>query len=308
MGVQDSTMRKLQALRITLVRHLMRQIPTELERLFGMPARETKAAQHAVALHVGARRQCHLSETSFLRASTGVGAVDRALGGGVGCGCIAEFCGRGGAALAASTLRASPGRWRVHVSVGSVSKVITNGATRLMASDLDALMRCVDAIRSDAIAMRMLIDENPPLVVIDGLMRMFMSLFRSQGRTRRRVRGAVDRVIMGLRSLTADTGAAVILINPRMMAQLGKPWLPKPDTRITFDDLVCLRRGCYQDYDPDIDALLARRSCMHVRAKVERKDGGSKRIIVDFAASGVLSRGPPPGSISERLRAQEAQP
>lgn len=286
-GIDEQTLEKLHAVRITTLSHLIRQNPGELQRLCGVPATEVRRALEAVAHAAGARRQLDPPPKARLR--TGVAALDDALGGGFLCGGLTEIYGRGAQPLCAFTLRANADVSRVHVIVGGGrGRIRTRGARRLVVDGPDALLKCIEALRADALAMRALQMTMPVLVVIDGATRSLALPFGMGAPVRAKARARMDRVAGAMRALAVDSQAAVVIV-AQSMPRLGRAWLHVVDARVTIER-VCVSLGCYRDYSDEIEGGgFAKRMCEHVCARIVRKDGPGCEVEIDLVKIGIYA-------------------
>eukprot|EP00171_Calliarthron_tuberculosum_P008273 IDg8273t1 len=290
-GIDEQTLEKLHAVPITTLSHLIRQNPSELQRLCGVPATEVRRALAAIATAVGARRQLDPPEKAWVR--TGIDELDNALGGGLLRGGLTEICGRGSIPLSAYALRAAAPAARVHLVVGGGSgRLRTCGARRLFVDGPYKLLECLDALRADSLALRALGAHAtlPVLIVVDGVTRSLGLTFGMGAPVRAQARSRVDRVATALRMLATDSRAAVVIITPPKKALLGRAWPHVVNARVILHP-ICVSLGCYRDYTDDIDADtggFAQRVCTHVGAYVTRKDGPRSLVELDLVKLGVF--------------------
>lgn len=101
--------------------------------------------------------------------------------------------------------------------------------------------------------------------------------------SRARIRAETCHIATALRELVVDTNCAVLLVAASATAGIRRIWEQVLDARLHALP-VCLEKGCQQEYIRQGDGVY-RRTCDHVIAQVNRKNGVSHVLVLNLAAS-----------------------
>lgn len=232
-GLREDTVIALEQVHITAVDHLLQQDASELYRLCGISQVELEKACNVVAAAISPRKQLSIPKLEWV--STCIPALDDALGTGLRRGAVTEIGGHGAACLAHCITRNLPADDCVHVIVGGGSGRPCYPGTRLIVGDISKLADCIDAVRSDAVALSTIGCKPPSLVVVDSFSRICAASLALSPNLRVTARATIEKIVSALRLLAAQVTSATLVVAPDCFDGIGRMWEHVPDERIALE-------------------------------------------------------------------------
>ncbi len=277
-GIEEDVIASLSNEQITRVNHLLKRESQELK----VPEKSLTA----ISVALGARRRILGIPEANKYISTGIVGLDTALGGGLLRGGLTEFCGLGVSILACCALEtaASLSTTQVVVGGGSGIHLMHGSKSRLVIPNVWDVTECVNAIRRDELALRTLGRPQTEIVLIDGVTRQLDASLGTGGPySRARVRAETSHIATGLRELALDTNCAVLVVSPSPATGIRRMWEQVLDARVDVS-VICVEKGNQDEYNRESNSV-SRKKYGHVSARVTRKDGVSKDVLLNLAAS-----------------------